>query len=147
MKDLDNYIIDTNIFLRIIVKDNEQSFTECLELIKLIKTNKIKAAVPSIVLAEIVWTLSSYYKFTRDVVAENVLAIYNINGLRVAEGGSVNDAIVLYKNSKAKFVDCMIACLPEIKEKKWGVISYDKDFDLLGVRRKLPGEVLQNIKD
>lgn len=50
-----NYFIDTNIFLRPILKDDKKKVRDCRKLINKIKQGEIKAVTAAIVFAEIAW--------------------------------------------------------------------------------------------
>ena len=57
MSDFNLYFIDTNIFLRVFVKENEKAFKECLDILELVKNGKIKAFINNLVIAEVNWIL------------------------------------------------------------------------------------------
>lgn len=132
------YFIDTNIFLRTLIKENKDSFNHCYSFLKAVKTNKIKAVTASIVLAEIVWTLSSFYKLPKKQVVEAIRSIVNLRGLKVVNKYNHLLAIDLYERRAVKYIDAVIASIDKIQAKKWTVVSYDTDFDRLGVIRKEP---------
>jgi predicted nucleic-acid-binding protein len=44
---------------------------------------------------------------------------------------------------KAKWIDCLIASAPDIQSGETAVVSYDRDFDRLGVVRLEPGVALR----
>lgn len=138
---MSRYFIDTNIFLRIIVKENKKAYSECVELLRLVEQRKIVTVTSHLVLAEIVWTLSSYYKFSRREISEVLEGIQNINNLKIIDGYKPQVALKLYANSNAKYIDCLIASIPLIHSKKWTVISYDKDFDKIGIVRLEPKQI------
>ena len=136
------YFVDTNIFLRTLVPENKKSLIECKNFLSKIKNNQIDAVTSNLVLTEIVWTLLSYYKFPkRDVIAA-VRSVLNLSGLKIVDGYNTTQALIFYENKTVKFIDCLISSIPEIKNKEWFVVSYDEDFDRLGVLRKDPGEVI-----
>jgi len=45
----------------------------------------------------------------------------------------------MYSSKNVKFIDAMIASVDQIVSGSWVVVSYDKDFDKLGVKRAEPG--------
>ena len=59
------YLLDTNIFLRIFSGLDNDRKGECEAVLKMIEKGDLKGVVPNLVLSEIVWTLSSYYKHTK----------------------------------------------------------------------------------
>ncbi len=137
-----NYFIDTNVFLRTLVKEDEKSFVECYGLLEAVKTNEIKAATAGIVLAEVVWTLSSFYDLSKSEVVESLRSIQNLRGLKLLDEYDHRRALEMYSNHHVKYVDAVIASLPDIQSKERTIVSYDKDFEKLDVLWMEPGEVV-----
>lgn len=135
------YIVDTNIFLRTLIKENDQVFNDCVACIKLIKENKVDAVCPGIVISELVWVLTSFYKFPKNKVIRAVRSVLKLNGVKVVDEYNYEESLRLYEGKNAKYIDCLIANLAQ--EKKYTVLSYDTDFDKLNVMRKEPSELLQ----
>ncbi len=131
------YFIDSNIFLRVLIQEDIQSFKICSNLLRQIESKKISVVTSDIVLAEIVWVLSSYYKRPRDEIVESIEMINNM-GMKTVNAFDRSIAIRLYGKYSVKYIDALIASIGPIYRKKWTIISYDKDFDKLGVRRKEP---------
>jgi len=135
------YFIDTNVFIDIAIKRDEKRFRECSRLFKKIKSNKIKAATGNVVLAELVWTLKSFYGAEKDEIARRIKGIIQLRGIKFVDDYDPMRAINLYQDKSIKFVDALIASIKPIQEKKWTVVSFDKDFDRIGVNRKEPGQI------
>src|SRR3990172_13127040 len=79
------YFIDSNIFLRALHKENKKFFLDCVRLLKNIKENRIKAYTSSIVLAEVVWTLQSFYGIEKDKIISGLKGITSLNGLKITD--------------------------------------------------------------
>lgn len=137
------YFIDTNIFIRVLHKENEKLFRECLLLLQSIKENKIEAYTGTIVLTEVVWTLSSFYKISKAKIIEGVRGIINISGLKITDIYNQNLALTLFEKHSVKFIDALIASIEEVYTKKMIVVTYDRDFDKLPVIRKEPKDILR----
>lgn len=135
------YFVDTNIFLRTLIRENKETFSECYRFLELIKTNKIEGVTSSLVLAEMIWTLTSYYRFSRKRAARAVRSVLSLSGLRIIDDYYHNLALTLFENNKVKYIDSLIASIPAVQDNAWVVVSYDKDFDRLGVLRREPGDV------
>lgn len=145
-----NFFIDTNIFLRLVSTENKAQHQECLELLTKITNPNLKNNsnfyTGNIVLAETIWTLQSYYQNTKQQSIDIISAILSIKNLTVKDDYSIKTALIIFENFNVKFADALISSIPEITQKKWIVISYDKDFDKLGVIRKEPNEVVKLLK-
>lgn len=137
------YFLDTNIFLRTLIEEDATSFEDCFQVLILVKTNKIKAVTASLILAEVAWTLSSYYRFPKRKVVRALKSIINLRGLKIIDNYNSFISIELYSRKNVKYIDTLIASIKEIEAKKWVVISYDKDFDKLGLIRKEPKEIIK----
>lgn len=135
------YFIDTNIFLRTLIEEDKDSFKACFNFLQKLKTNQIKGVTSNIVLSEIVWTLLSYYKFSKSEVIKALSGVLNLRGLGIVDKFQPDLAISLYETKGVKFVDALIASNPDIFEKKWIVISYDQDFDKMDIKRMEPGKI------
>ena len=139
------YFIDTNIFLRLLIKEDEKTYSQCYKLLSAIKTNQIKAVTSSITLAEIVWTLLSYYKFPKRKVVQAVKSILNLKELKIIDAYNPLVSLELFDKYTVKYIDTLIASVKEIADKKWIVVSYDRDFDKLAIDRKEPHEILEQM--
>lgn len=128
--------VDTNIFLRALVKENEQTFSECLSFLEKISKGKIKAITSTLVFLEINFVLLSFYKFPKEKVQQALESILDLPHLKVIDAYDLREAIEIYKETGVKFVDCLLASL--LKKKGLGIVSYDLDFDKLKVKRLFP---------
>ena len=135
------HFIDANVFLRTVVVEDDQVSHDCKKFLEKVKLNNVRGLTSSVVVAEVVWVLASYYKLTRPSIAEVVEAITSLRGLKIVRTDSIKLAVDIYRDSGVKYVDALIAATDKIQEKKWVVVSYDKDFDKLGVRRVEPGQI------
>jgi len=131
------YFIDSNIFLRVLIQEDVQSFQICSNILAQIEGKKINAVTSDLVFAEIVWVLTSYYKRPRSEIVESVELINNMP-MKTVNTFDRSIAIRLYDRYSVKYIDALIASIDPISKKKWTIISYDKDFDKLGVLWKEP---------
>lgn len=137
------YFLDSNIFLRFFADDQKgQHHLECAKLIKKIKNGDLKATSSHLVLAEVVWTLDSYYEASKDKVVKVLNTLESLNGLKITDNFLTIDANMFFKLKSVKYIDALIASNPEIQSKRMSVVSYDKDFDKLGVKRLEPKDLI-----
>ena len=135
------YFIDTNVFLRVLIREESLSFNSSLRLLEKVKKGSIKALTSGLVLAEIGWTLGSFYKFEKVDIVRSIRSIVSLHGLAIIDDVDWLYALELFSTKKAKLIDCLIASTKEIREKKWLVVTYDKDFEKLGIRSVTPAEI------
>src|SRR3989344_4912908 len=135
------YFIDSNIFLRVLIKENPQVFNDCYSFLEAVKQNKFDAITNSLVLAEVNWTLSSFYKIAKKEIIERIKGILQLRGLKIIDSYNHLQALNLYKKFSIKYIDSLIASNEEIMTKKITIVSYDADFDKLHLLRREPGQV------
>ncbi len=135
------YFIDSNIFLRTIVQENQKVFKDCRSFLQLIKGNQIKAYTCGLVLAEVLWVLSSYYHVKKPGLIEALKSILNLRGLRVIDKIDYLAAEKIYEKFNVKFIDAVIASVAITDSTRWLIVSYDRDFDRIGINRKEPGQI------
>lgn len=130
--------VDTNIFLRYLTKDDPSKYEKCKDLFKKAIEGKITLATSGMVIAELIWTLLSYYKVPKADVIEMVSIIVGSENLFIPEGDIIADALVLYSRKNIDYIDAYNA----VYMKHYGfyeIYSYDRDFDAIeGIKREEP---------
>ena len=130
--------IDTNIFLRYLTKDDPVKYEKCRELFKKTVEGKITLATSGIIIAELVWTLLSYYKVPKAEVIEKISIIVATKGLYIPDKNIITDALVLYGRQNIDYIDAYNAVFMKYSKIN-GIYSYDEDFDNVeGIRREEP---------
>ncbi|MBI2325766.1 PIN domain-containing protein [Candidatus Collierbacteria bacterium] len=132
------YFIDTNVFLRVLIREDQKMFDQSKTFLEAVKKNKFDAVTSTIVISEIVWTLGSYYRFSKKEVLRSVRGILNLGGLKVIDDYDLRKSLTIYESKKCKYIDAVIAGMPRIQSGDWTIVSYDKEFDKLGVERVAP---------
>ena len=135
------YFVDTNVFIDIVMKRDEKRFRQCSRFFQKVKLNKIKAATGNVVLAELIWTLKSFYGIGKEEIVRRIKSIIKLRGIKLVDNYDPLRAIDLYQSKSIKYIDALIASIRPIQEKKWTVVSFDKDFDRIVVNRKEPGKI------
>ena len=130
--------IDTNIFLRYLTKDNPPMYNRCREIFKNAVEGKVSLTTSCMVIAELIWTLSSYYKVPKEDIVEKVSIIISTENLHIPDKDIITDAIALYSRKNIDYIDAYNAFFVKyhgINE----IYSYDKDFDVLeDIKRQEP---------
>ena len=136
------YFLDTNIFLRIVVKDDKKKAEDCAKLLEMARAGKIHVVTSHLVLAEFVWTCLSLYRLKKLEVVKLVSGIASIPHLSVIDVYDTLRALALYEKYSVKFIDALIASHSFFQEHGCSIISYDTDFDILGLTRLEPAHLL-----
>ena len=140
------YFLDTNIFLRAIVRDDPVKAPECEELLKCVQGGLMSAHSSMIVLAEVVWTCLGNYAMSKPDVVAFIRGIVSIPNLKISDQTSPLVAIELFEKHNIKFIDAVIAGHPLLQNEHGIIVSYDRDFDRLGIPRIEPRDILKKIK-
>lgn len=137
------YLLDSNIFLRVFVRSDLRASQDCTMVLRAIIENRIVAYIPHIVAIEVQFVLDSFYKFEKYQVVEAMKSIMATNNLQWTDDLSLPVAVELFEQYNVKFVDCLLASSKLVQEEKAAILSYDRDFNKLGVRRVEPADLLK----
>ena len=135
---MERKFIDTNIFLRFLTKDDPSKYDKCKELFKRAMEGKINLTTSSLVIAELIWTLLSYYKVSKADVIEKVSIIVGTETIHIPEKDIIADALILYSRENIDYIDSYNAVF--MKQNGLNeILSYDSDFDVIdGIKREEP---------
>ena len=136
------FFIDTNIFLRVIVQDEAKQAMDCVSVLRKLREGKFVAFTSALVLAEIQWTLTKFYNFEKKDTLRALEGISAIKNLKFVEETNFSLALFLYGHNPIKFIDCLIASYTPILHKHLPILSYDKEFDKIEVKRLEPKDLL-----
>jgi predicted nucleic acid-binding protein len=99
---------------------------------------EIKITTSGIVIAELIWTLSSYYKVPKADIIEKVSVIVATESLFIPDKDVLADALVLYARKNIDYIDAYNAVFMKY-EGRSEIYSYDDDFDALEeIQRREP---------
>ena len=100
--------VDTNILLRLLIKDDDIKKKACERLLEKAKLKEIHLYILPIVVMEIVWVLEKYYKLDRKTVRELAEAVMNTPELHIEMEDVFRKALRLYEEKNVKFADAVI---------------------------------------
>ena len=135
--------IDTNVFLRTLVREDPRVHEESLALMRAIRIGKVYAYTSPTVLAEVLWVLQSFYKLPKQETIDALYSIVRLRHLKIESHEQVPVALELYEHHSIKFIDALIASDGRILQGTLPLVSYDKEFNRVpGVVRYEPKELL-----
>ena len=130
--------VDTNVFLRVLTEDDPVKAVRCRRLFEQAIAGTISLETSDLVIAEIVWTLLSYYGLSKRVVIQKVGQILNTPNLSVTNHDVLMETLVVWGRYGCDFIDAYNAAMMQERGVS-GVVSYDSDFDAIPmVRRREP---------
>ncbi len=96
-------VIDANIILRIILRDDEELFERAKSFIY-----AGKCTILNEIAAEVVYVLSKVYKIDRCMLARAVLEILSVENIEPAEPKVLKTALKIYGENSLDFADCLL---------------------------------------
>jgi uncharacterized protein len=101
-------VIDTNLLVRFLTGDDPVKAGEVKRLLIRAEEGVVRLLIPSVVIAELVWVLQSFYKLDRSEIVPLLNAIVHTRGLEVGDRPVVSEAIRLYRDGTIDFIDAWI---------------------------------------
>jgi len=99
---------------------------------------EIAISTSGMVIAELIWTLLSYYRVPKAEVIEKVSVILGTENLFVPDKDVLADALVLYARRNIDFIDAYNAVFMKYQG-RCEIYSYDEDLETIeDVERKEP---------
>jgi predicted nucleic-acid-binding protein len=100
---------DTNLFLRYLTNDIPDQAEQVNSLLARAARQEIRLVINSLVIAELVWTMESFYNLSRDDIKAKILAILATPGLNVEHSDAVIQAIFWYVEKNVDYIDAFHA--------------------------------------
>jgi len=130
--------VDTNIFLRHLLQDLPDQSPRATAYLRRIHRGDVQAETSTTVFTEVIFTLERSYKTPKADIRNLIVDLLAIEGLYVANGSLVREALDIYVDKNVSFADAFNAAQMTrrgISE----VVSFDRDFDrILGITRIEP---------
>ena len=142
MMETERIFADTNLFLRYLTNDVPHQAEAFERMLGEAVSGEIVFIVNSLVIAEIVWTLESYYELPREDIQNKILAILNTPGVDVEYGDIVLQAIFWYVDKRVDYIDAFNAAWM-LSQDIQACCTYDRrHFSRLeGISILVPGEM------
>ena len=136
---MEKVFVDTNIFLRYLTKDDPAKYERCREIFKKAMEGGLSLFTSEMVIAELIWTLLSYYRVAKADVIEKVSIIISSQNLHIVNKNIIADSLVLYSQKNIDYIDAYNAVFMKFHGLD-KIYSYDEDFDTLNgmIERKEP---------
>jgi len=123
-------LVDTNLIVRYLVQDHDKHARAASKLFDACDRGDLVIVVLPVVLAECVFVLESFYGHRRTDIAAALARLISSPGIEISEVTVHLDALNRYKETKAHFVDCLIAAAAVAKDLP--VSTFDQDFRKFG---------------
>ena len=124
---MDVCVIDTNIFLRLLLKDNVEQHNQVKRLFQRAKLGKIKITIIQIVIFEVLFILDSYYNLSKSEIIQKLKIIVSTPYVEIEDRSTFIQALKLYKSYTLSFVDCFLLAKALEGEKR--LMTFDKKLE------------------
>jgi predicted nucleic-acid-binding protein len=118
-------LIDANIILRYLLKDDETLFEKASSLLEKVKVGEDSVIISESVLAESVYVLQKVYKIEREVIAEKLRELFAYKGIANSDRKDLIDSIILFGQTRLSIVDSIV-CTKSINQ-GLSLITFDDD--------------------
>ncbi|QQG47472.1 MAG: PIN domain-containing protein, partial [Candidatus Woesebacteria bacterium] len=112
-------LIDTNLIIRFLVNDDPK---KAFRVKSLFLNKKTKNILLDVIVAEIIWVLSSYYELEKLSVIEKVRALIHLETVECNKD-LIERSLSIWERNNISYIDSYIAAFSEIHEIK--IYSYD----------------------
>mgnify|MGYP001619903194 CR=1 FL=1 len=133
-------LVDTNVFVRYLTKDDPRKAKASLNLLQKAKTGKVELYTTESAISEVVYVLESdrLYNLGKEEIVNMLLPILNIGKLKIVYKTSIIVALKIYEQSLLDFEDALlVAHAFRLNAKE--IYTYDKGFDKIqGIKRLEP---------
>lgn len=110
--------IDTNYFLRFLLKDINNQHLEAKNFFLSASESKVSLTTSTIVFFEIYWVLSSYYGKSKTEITDVLKKILSLNFIELEERQILFNSLSLFKKSRLDLEDCYNIYYAKSKEVK-----------------------------
>lgn len=117
--------LDSNIWLRFFLKDDQEQYEIVSTLYSLIEEGNFRPYTSTIVLLEINYILAKIYHQQINKIIRYITKIMEIRNITVLESTNLLKAIEIYRKYRIKLADCLIA--DQIK-RDMILITFDQEF-------------------
>ena len=132
--------IDSNTILRYLAHDAPQLAVPAVALFERVADGTERVLLEDVVLAEVVWTLTTFSRATRAEIYDYLVQFLQIDGVENPDKRALQTALLCYRDRNVDFVDAYLAA-KAIGDGKGQIYTFDRDFDRLpGVTRRAPGD-------
>lgn len=101
--------IDTNVLLRLLVRDHDAQARAAERFITTHCTSEDPGYVSRVVIVEIVWALKVIYDYGRSQIAAAIRGLLDVSELEIESADEVHAAVADFETSAAGFADCLLA--------------------------------------
>ena len=100
--------VDTNVLIRLIVKDDDLQRMACEKLLEKAQRKEVVLYILPIAVLEMVWVLEKYYKLNKKTIGDLVEAVLNTPEFKCDMEDVFKKALKTYEEKNIKFADAVM---------------------------------------
>jgi predicted nucleic-acid-binding protein len=101
--------LDTNVILRFLLRDDDTLFQKASVLFEKAERGELTLYLHPLVLAELVWTLESFYDIPKADIADILTHFMDADGISTPDKEVARDALQTYKDKNVDYIDAYLA--------------------------------------
>lgn len=125
MKNMPKKLIDANVILRYLLRDNETLYQKAFAVLEKVRTGEDKVMILEGVLTECIYVLLKIYKVDRSTIAEKLRALLYYKGMVNPDKRDLIDSLNLFGQTSLSFVDCLLGA--KSKNHSMPIVTFDED--------------------
>jgi predicted nucleic-acid-binding protein len=130
--------LDANILLGYLSRAPLDQSARAKKLFESVATGETEVLIEDVVLAEVVWVLTDYYRMPRAEIAKALLEVLAFDGVQCSDKTSVQMALAWFQEQRIDFVGALLAART-LNADEQELYSFDRGLDRLpGLVRKEP---------
>jgi predicted nucleic acid-binding protein len=131
--------IDANIILRYLRDEQTDHGERAARLFAAVAAGALSVTLEDVVVAEVAWTLASFYRLPKQEIATILLTLLAEDGIHNPDKETLQLALALFAQWNLDFADALLAAKAFASGDN-ALYSYDRDFDRIpGLHRQEPG--------
>lgn len=117
-------VVDTNIFLRFLLKDISRQYLEAEKLFRRAKAGEITLIVPQIVIFEIAFALGKFYRFPKEEVIDKLKSLVDMEYFLIQDRQIFQGALKIFAGNNISLVDSFLIYFASSKQAK--LMTFDE---------------------
>jgi len=109
----DDVLLDTNVILRFLLGDDQAHQEQAKRLFRRAVEGEVRLLLPNLVLAQVVWTLESFYQASRKYITDVLHALLATPGVTTQEPRVIPRCVEIYSAYNVEIVDAYLVALAE----------------------------------
>ena len=101
-------LVDANVILRYLLRDDEVLFKKAFLLLEKAKVGEERVIIPESVLVECVYVMLKIYKVERQIIAEKLKGLFLYKGVVNPDKKDLIDSLMLFANTNFSIVACIL---------------------------------------